>query len=107
MNASLESETERVTRRLRGEILDGARKPGERLVERELAGALDVSRVPVREGLADALHPAFAAAAVVSLAVWVIAVVWVKEVPLRRSVDELSAVEAAAGTPAEAAEQPS
>jgi hypothetical protein len=32
----------------------------------------------------------------------VIAVLWVKEVPLRRSVDELSAVEAAAATPAEA-----
>ena len=68
-----------------------------------------IHRLPpaLREGLASALHPAFAAAAVVSLAVWVIAVVWVKEVPLRRSVDELSAVEAAAGTPAEAAEQAS
>ncbi|MFD7157682.1 GntR family transcriptional regulator [Kribbella sp. NPDC059898] len=46
-----ESETERVTRRLRDEILDGVRAPGERLVERELATALDVSRVPVREAL--------------------------------------------------------
>jgi DNA-binding GntR family transcriptional regulator len=36
---------------LRGEILDGVRKPGDRLVERELAGALEVSRVPVREAL--------------------------------------------------------
>jgi DNA-binding GntR family transcriptional regulator len=51
MSESRESETERVTRLLRGEILDGVRKPGERLVERELAGALDVSRVPVREAL--------------------------------------------------------
>jgi EmrB/QacA subfamily drug resistance transporter len=63
-----------------------------------------IHRLPpaLRAGLADALHPAFAAAAAVSLAVWVIAVLWVKEVPLRRSVDELSAVEAAAATPAEA-----
>ncbi|HZX04168.1 GntR family transcriptional regulator [Kribbella sp.] len=45
------SETERVTRQLRDEILDGVRAPGERLVERELATALDVSRVPVREAL--------------------------------------------------------
>ena len=51
MSDSRESETERVTRRLRSEILDGVRLPGERLVERELAGALDVSRVPVREAL--------------------------------------------------------
>jgi len=51
MSDGPESETERVTRRLRGEILDGVRKPGERLVERELAGSLDVSRVPVREAL--------------------------------------------------------
>jgi len=68
-----------------------------------------IHRLPpaLREGLADALHPAFAAAAVVSLAVWVIAVVWVKEVPLRRSVDEISAIEASAGTPAEAVERAS
>ncbi|MFF0342312.1 GntR family transcriptional regulator [Kribbella sp. NPDC004875] len=51
MHESRESETERVTRRLRGEILDGVRPPGERLVERELAAALDVSRVPIREAL--------------------------------------------------------
>ena len=51
MSESRESETERVTRQLRGEILDGVRPPGERLVERELAAALDVSRVPVREAL--------------------------------------------------------
>lgn len=51
MSESRESETERVTRQLRDEILDGARLPGERLVERELAAALDVSRVPVREAL--------------------------------------------------------
>ena len=51
MVQSRESETERVTRQLRDEILDGVRAPGERLVERELAAALDVSRVPVREAL--------------------------------------------------------
>ncbi|MEU4195688.1 GntR family transcriptional regulator [Kribbella sp. NPDC026611] len=46
-----ESETERVTRQLREEILDGVRSAGEKLVERELAAALGVSRVPVREAL--------------------------------------------------------
>ncbi|MET9274338.1 GntR family transcriptional regulator [Kribbella sp. NPDC003557] len=51
MGESRESETGRVTRQLREEILDGVRLPGERLVERELAAALDVSRVPVREAL--------------------------------------------------------
>jgi len=45
------SETERVTRLLRDQIVDGVRAPGSRLVERELAAALDVSRVPVREAL--------------------------------------------------------
>ncbi|MFU8854660.1 GntR family transcriptional regulator [Micromonospora sp. SL1-18] len=46
-----EPESERVTRRLREEILDGVRVPGDRLVERELADDLGVSRVPVREAL--------------------------------------------------------
>jgi DNA-binding GntR family transcriptional regulator len=46
-----ESEAERVTRRLRDDILDGVRGPGARLVERELADELGVSRVPVREAL--------------------------------------------------------
>ena len=44
-------ESERVTRQLRDEIIDGARRPGSRLVERELAEALGVSRLPVREAL--------------------------------------------------------
>ncbi|GAA4803819.1 GntR family transcriptional regulator [Streptomyces ziwulingensis] len=44
-------ESERVTRRLRDEIIDGVRQPGSRLVERELAEALGVSRLPVREAL--------------------------------------------------------
>jgi EmrB/QacA subfamily drug resistance transporter len=63
-----------------------------------------VHRLPpaLREVLASALQPAFLAAAAVSAAVCVIAFFGVKEVPLRRSLDELSAVEAAAATPAEA-----
>ncbi|MFF0794592.1 GntR family transcriptional regulator [Streptomyces spiralis] len=44
-------ESERVTRQLRDEILDGVRRPGSRLVERDLAEALGVSRLPVREAL--------------------------------------------------------
>ncbi len=61
-----------------------------------------IHRLPraARVGLANALHPAFLAAAAVSLAVWVIAVIWVKEQPLRRSLDEVSPVEGAAATPA-------
>jgi EmrB/QacA subfamily drug resistance transporter len=53
----------------------------------------------LREALASALKPAFLAATVVALLVWVIAVTWVKEVPLRRSVERAAAAEAAAGTP--------
>src|SRR5206468_686294 len=63
-----------------------------------------IHRLPpdLRRGLAGALHPAFFAAACVSVLVWVIAVVFVKEQPLRRSLDEVAAVDAAAGTPATA-----
>ncbi|SDT32967.1 GntR family transcriptional regulator [Microterricola viridarii] len=46
-----EGESARVTRILREEIIGGARGPGSRLVEREIAAALGVSRVPVREAL--------------------------------------------------------
>ncbi|MDQ4501547.1 GntR family transcriptional regulator [Sinomonas sp. ASV322] len=46
-----ESESERVTGKLRDQILDGAREPGSRLVERDLAAELGVSRVPVRDAL--------------------------------------------------------
>jgi hypothetical protein len=61
-----------------------------------------VHRLPpaARAGLAGALRPAFLSAALVSLVVWVIAVVWVKEQPLRRTLDELSPAEGAAATPA-------
>ena len=60
-----------------------------------------VHRLPpgARDALASALQPAFLAAAVVSLAVWVIALLGVKEVPLRRSLEDLPPAEAAAGTP--------
>lgn len=43
--------TDEVTVALEEAILDGALKPGERLVEKDLAEALNVSRVPVREAL--------------------------------------------------------
>ncbi|WP_338056251.1 GntR family transcriptional regulator [Saccharopolyspora spinosa] len=44
--ASFEPESERVTRQLSDEILDGVRAPGSRLVERDLAAELGVSRLP-------------------------------------------------------------
>jgi EmrB/QacA subfamily drug resistance transporter len=66
-----------------------------------------IHRLPpsLRHGLADAIHPAFLVAALVSAAVWLIAVVFVKEQTLRRSleIDEVAAVDAAAGVPATAA----
>ncbi|MCE7048573.1 GntR family transcriptional regulator [Streptomyces purpurascens] len=42
---------ERVTAELRQEIIAGSLRPGDRLVERELAERLGVSRVPVREAI--------------------------------------------------------
>jgi EmrB/QacA subfamily drug resistance transporter len=67
-------------------------------------GSTGIHRLPpaLRRGLAGALHPAFFTAACVAAVVWVIAVVFVKEQALRRSLDEVSAVDAAAGTPATA-----
>jgi DNA-binding GntR family transcriptional regulator len=50
-SGEFEPESERVTRQLRDDILDGVRKPGSKLVERELAAQIGVSRVPVRDAL--------------------------------------------------------
>jgi hypothetical protein len=73
---------------------------------RELQGSGDgavVHRLPpaLREGLSDALHPAFLAAFAVSLVVWLIAVVGVKEVPLRKGFEDATDVAAveASGAP--------
>ncbi|MDQ2758218.1 MAG: GntR family transcriptional regulator [Actinomycetota bacterium] len=46
-----ESESVRATRRIRDDIMDGARPPGSKLIERDLAADLGMSRVPVREAL--------------------------------------------------------
>jgi EmrB/QacA subfamily drug resistance transporter len=61
-----------------------------------------IHRLPpaARQALADAIHPAFLLSACLAAAVWVIAVVYVKEQSLRRSLDETAAVEAAAAAPA-------
>jgi EmrB/QacA subfamily drug resistance transporter len=70
------------------------------------AGELaSVHRLPAhaRVGLADAIRPAFFTAACVSALVWLVAVRYVHEQHLRRSLDEVSAADAAAGTPATAA----
>ncbi|MFJ6562837.1 GntR family transcriptional regulator [Streptomyces sp. NPDC091412] len=50
-SGEFQPESERVTRQLRDDILDGVRKPGSKLVERELAAQMGVSRVPVRDAL--------------------------------------------------------
>jgi EmrB/QacA subfamily drug resistance transporter len=61
-----------------------------------------IHRLPpaLRVTLAHALHPAFLAATIVAVLVWLIALLGVKEVPLRRTVDDAAPVEASAGTPA-------
>jgi EmrB/QacA subfamily drug resistance transporter len=65
------------------------------------SGGLGIHRLPqaARQSLADALRPAFFLAACVAVGVWLIAVMWVKEQPLRRSLDEIAVVEADAGAP--------
>jgi EmrB/QacA subfamily drug resistance transporter len=82
-----------------GAIVNHGLPPG--VGEGELAS---VHRLPerARAGLAHAIQPAFAVAACVSTLVFVVAVRWVKEQPLRRTLDEVSAADAAAGTPATA-----
>jgi len=62
---------------------------------------IGIHRLPPasRQSLAHALQPAFLLAACVAVGVCVIAVVWVKEQPLRRSLDDIAVVEADAGAP--------
>jgi MFS family permease len=64
-----------------------------------------VHRLPpaAREQLASAIHPAFLAAAFVTAIVFVVAVVWVKEQPLRRGFEDASAT---AAPPVAAVERP-
>ena len=67
-----------------------------------LSEGVGIHKLPraAREGLAGAIRPAFLVSACVAAAVWLIAVVWVKEQPLRRTLDEVSVADAAAGAPA-------
>lgn len=46
-----ESEADRVAHVLRDQIIDGSRAAGDRLVERDIAAELGVSRIPVRDAL--------------------------------------------------------
>ncbi|MER5946319.1 GntR family transcriptional regulator [Streptomyces sp. NPDC001904] len=46
-------ESDRVMRTLRDQIIEGTRAPGSKLVEREIAQELGVSRLPVRDALRD------------------------------------------------------
>jgi len=59
-----------------------------------------VHRLPPagRQILADALHPAFLVSTAIALCVWLIAVKYVKEQRLRRTLDEVAAADASAGT---------
>jgi predicted MFS family arabinose efflux permease len=65
------------------------------------AEGIGIHRLPPasRQSLASALHPAFLLTTGVALVVWLVAVTWVKEQPLRRSLDEITVVEADAGAP--------
>jgi EmrB/QacA subfamily drug resistance transporter len=62
---------------------------------------IGIHRLPPasRQALSEALHPAFLLTTGVALVVWLVAVTWVKEQPLRRSLDEITVVEADAGAP--------
>lgn len=51
LGAAGELESVRVARVLRDDIILGRRLPGSRLVERDIAAELDVSRLPVREAI--------------------------------------------------------
>ncbi|GAB3768499.1 GntR family transcriptional regulator [Microlunatus parietis] len=50
-DGGFEPESARVTRQLRDDIIDGVRPSGSKLVERDLANELGVSRIPVRDAL--------------------------------------------------------
>ena len=50
-SAPFEPESVRVARVVREQIVEGTRGPGSRLVERDLAAELGVSRIPVRDAL--------------------------------------------------------
>ena len=66
------------------------------------AEEIGIHRLPpaLRTALADALHPAFLAAAIVSALVFVVVLVGIKDVPLRQAVEEgVVAEELAAGAP--------
>jgi DNA-binding GntR family transcriptional regulator len=49
--SEFESEAERVAHALRDQIIDGRRTGGDRLVERDIAAEMGVSRIPVRDAL--------------------------------------------------------
>jgi DNA-binding GntR family transcriptional regulator len=53
--ASVELESARVVRLLRESILSGQRRSGDRLIERDIADELAVSRLPVREAIRQLL----------------------------------------------------
>ncbi|SDS62365.1 GntR family transcriptional regulator [Microlunatus soli] len=53
MTEEFEAHSERVVRQVRDEIIDGLRAPGSKLVEREIAAELGVSRIPVRDALRE------------------------------------------------------
>ena len=54
-------------------------------------------RVSLTEALANAMHPAFLAASALCLATWVIVLLWLKEVPLRKELEEPTIEPAAPG----------
>jgi EmrB/QacA subfamily drug resistance transporter len=58
-----------------------------------------VHRLPphLRAALAHAMHPAFLAASAMCVVTWVIVAFWLKEVPLRRELDELAVEPASPG----------
>ena len=50
-------ESSRVADALRDDIMLGRREPGSRLIERDIAAELQVSRLPVREAIKALLRP--------------------------------------------------